>query len=353
MLAHAEPGEVAEYVTTSERLSPVLSVNGPGPEPESGPGPEPGPEPSPDPDSPRFSVVIPAYNEADFIGACLDSLARQDFPGSWEIIVVDNNSADSTADVARSRGVRVAHEPRLGVCAARQCGTSLAAGEIVVSTDADTVFDCGWLTRIDQAFRDDPELVAVAGPCRFVDAPRWARRFFGGLFRFVDVSARVTGHVHYATAANFAFRRSLWPGYDTWSSQGGDELGLLRRLRARGTVAFDHGNPVFTSGRRLNQGLIYNIAVTCLFYYILGYVLNRLTSRPIVGMAPAFRAGETPAAPAQPAQAKLPGQPTAPGRAGTPGRAKRRALFLAAAGAALTLVGVAAGLAARRPVRRR
>src|SRR6516225_7745031 len=57
--------------------------------------------------APRFSVVIPAYNEAAFLGSCLDSLLTQDFQGPYEIIVVDNNSTDGTADVARSRGVTV------------------------------------------------------------------------------------------------------------------------------------------------------------------------------------------------------------------------------------------------------
>src|ERR1700740_3471780 len=111
---------------------------------------------------PRFSVVIPAYNEAEFLGSCLDSLRAQDFRDPYEIIVVDNNSTDATADAARSRGVTVVHEPKPGVCSARQRGTAAARGEIVVSTDADTTFGSDWLSRIDRAFRDDPARVAVA-----------------------------------------------------------------------------------------------------------------------------------------------------------------------------------------------
>jgi glycosyltransferase involved in cell wall biosynthesis len=239
--------------------------------------------------SPRFTVVIPAHNEADFIGDCLDSLLRQDFPGGFEIIVVDNNSTDETAAVARARGVTVVAETRPGVCPARQCGTALAAGEIVVSTDADTVYDPSWLSRIDRAFRDDPGLVAVAGPCRFVDAPRWGRIYARTLFRFVDLVSRATGRVPYVAAANIAFRKSAWSGYDLAATQGGDELDLLRRLRPFGRVAFDLGNPVFTSSRRMQRGFLYNVAVTFFFYYLLGYSLNRMTGRRVVGMAPSFR----------------------------------------------------------------
>ncbi len=238
----------------------------------------------------RFSVVIPAYNEAGFLGSCLDSLLAQDFEYPYEIIVVDNNSTDGTAEVARSRGVTVVREPSAGVCPARQCGTTAARGEIVVSTDADTVFSSDWLSRIDKAFRDDPSRVAVAGPCRFVDPPWWGRVYTAVLFSVVSLVAQLTGRILYVTATNLAFRKSEWPGYNTEATQGGDELDLLRRLRTRGSVAFLRGNPTFTSSRRLHRGLAYNIVVTCLYYYVLGYAVNRIAGRRVVGMAPAFRA---------------------------------------------------------------
>lgn len=234
--------------------------------------------------------MIPAHNEEAFLGPCLDSLLAQDYPGPSQIIVVDNNSIDRTAEVAAERGVTVVHESRPGVCWARQCGTKLADGEIVISTDADTTYSPGWLSRIDQAFRHDPARVAVAGPCRFTDAPIWGRAYAWVLFRLVQLGTRLTGKVPYVTATNLAFRRTVFTGYDTQATQGGDELGLLRQLRAHGPVVFDYRNPVFTSARRMYRGFVYNLLVTCLFYYLLGYTLNRLTGRTIVGMAPAVRA---------------------------------------------------------------
>ncbi len=71
---------------------------------------------------PRFSVVVPAFNEVDYLGRTLQSLLQQDFEGSYEVIVVDNNSTDGTAHLARGYGVRVVDEPEVGVCAARQRG---------------------------------------------------------------------------------------------------------------------------------------------------------------------------------------------------------------------------------------
>lgn len=90
----------------------------------------------------------------------------------------------------------------------------------------------------------------------------------------------------YATATNLAFRRTAWTGYDTALTQGGDELDQLRRLRRRRQIKFDRSNVVTTSARRLRRGLFYTIVITLFYYYVLGYVINRLFSRQIVSTAP-------------------------------------------------------------------
>jgi len=240
-------------------------------------------------EGPRYSVVIPAFNEQAYLGACLASLAAQDYPGAFEVIVVDNNSTDDTAVIAAAAGATVVVEPERGVCQARQRGTEAARGEIVISTDADTTFPPGWLSGIDAAFARHPGAVAVAGPCHFVGAPRWGTLYSTLLFGTVNLAKRVTGRVVYVSATNIAFRKNVWTGYDTRLTQGGDELDLLRRLQAAGEVVFDSTNPTRTSSRRLNEGLLYNVAVTFFYYYLLGYALNRTFRRPVLGTAPAFR----------------------------------------------------------------
>src|SRR6266853_2357510 len=55
---------------------------------------------------PRLAVVIPARDEAEGIGRCLDSLLGQDYQGSWSVILVDDSSSDGTADVARRAAAR-------------------------------------------------------------------------------------------------------------------------------------------------------------------------------------------------------------------------------------------------------
>jgi glycosyltransferase involved in cell wall biosynthesis len=240
---------------------------------------------------PRFSVVIPARNEADLIGACLESLAAQDVTERVQIVVVDNDSSDETAAVARAHGAEVVAEPRHGVCFARQCGLDVATGEIIVSTDADTTFGPGWLSSIDAAFRADGAAVAVAGPCVYVDGPGWSLTWSRLLFSAVALVARVTGKVGYVSATNLAFRSDAFTGYDTRLTQGGDELDVLRRLQRRGRVVFRRDQPTYTSARRLRHGLLYSLVVSLGYYYLLGYVVNRVARRPLLGTAPNVRPG--------------------------------------------------------------
>ena len=117
------------------------------------------------------SVVIPAYNEEQYLGRCLAALARQTYPADrFEVIVVDNGSTDTTAEIARRYGgVRVITKPRKGVARARQAGFAAARGAVIASTDADTVVPPFWVARIAEYFRADPALGAVYGPVYWPD----------------------------------------------------------------------------------------------------------------------------------------------------------------------------------------
>lgn len=237
----------------------------------------------------RFSIVIPCYDEENFIGSTLASLKQQDFKGRYEIIVVDNNCTDNTVAIAKKYGVRVITEYHPGVCWARQAGTVAAKGQIVVSTDADTIFDVNWLTCIDEQFNKNKRLVAICAPCEFIDPPWWGTIYPKLLFGAVYLVYLITGRPFYITATNTAFKKSACDGYDTSQTQGGDELSLLYKLRRKGKVAFTTEYVVHTSSRRLVNGLWYNVFVSFLFYYLGAYYVNRILKRPVIGSAPAYR----------------------------------------------------------------
>ncbi len=240
-------------------------------------------------DVPRFSIVIPCYNEADYIGETLVSLRAQDTTATFEIIVVDNNCTDETVSIARRYGAKIVTEKTPGVCSARQAGTKVAQGEIIISTDADTVFSFRWLSIIDATFHKNQSCVAVAGPCRYYNGPWWGRAYTHLLFGSSYLYYRLAGRPSYVPAVNIAFKKSAWEGYDVTATQGGDELTLLHGLTKKGKVIFDNSNVVYTSARRLKRGLFYNIFVTLLFYYLGAYYINRLFRRTVLGSAPACR----------------------------------------------------------------
>lgn len=87
-----------------------------------------------------ISIIIPAYNEEDYLADTLASLheAIADIPFSVEIVVVDNNSTDRTADIAIDMGARVVFEPVNQISRARNAGGRAAAGRFLIFVDADT-----------------------------------------------------------------------------------------------------------------------------------------------------------------------------------------------------------------------
>lgn len=91
---------------------------------------------------PSISVVIPAYNEAQFIATAYKSVfiaATAHYSGHVEIIVVDNNSTDNTGKIALSLGAIVVFEPKNQIARARNAGAKKATGDYLVFVDADTL----------------------------------------------------------------------------------------------------------------------------------------------------------------------------------------------------------------------
>ena len=84
----------------------------------------------------RISVVTPCYNEEEGIARVIPSL-----PASIdEIIIVDNNSTDRVAEVARKLGAKVVFEPKKGYGAAYKAGLSTVTGDITVTMDGDGTY---------------------------------------------------------------------------------------------------------------------------------------------------------------------------------------------------------------------
>ena len=124
---------------------------------------------------PRFSLVIPAYNEATLLPALLDTVdtARDHYRGgrdAIEVIVADNASTDETASIAGARGCRVAHVEKRMIAAARNGGAALALGDIVCFIDADSRIHADTFNAIDATLAPGNVIVGATG----VRPERWS-----------------------------------------------------------------------------------------------------------------------------------------------------------------------------------
>jgi glycosyltransferase involved in cell wall biosynthesis len=117
---------------------------------------------------PRISLVIPAFNEEQYLPALLDSVdaarARYRFGADEvEVIVADNSSTDRTANVAHSRGCLVARVAKQAIAASRNGGARIASGEIVAFVDADCTIHPETFNAIERTMATGRAVVGATG----------------------------------------------------------------------------------------------------------------------------------------------------------------------------------------------
>lgn len=155
-----------------------------------------------------LSIVIPVCNEERYIGACLDSIAAQTQKPD-EVIVVDNNSSDTTVQIVRKyRFVTILHEIRQHQSFAQKKGFDAAKGDILGRIDADTMLPKDWVVKVKEAFADEPGVVAITGGALPYDVKM--HRFGRAVFRFYSWLASGLGGARLLWGANSAIRAGAW-----------------------------------------------------------------------------------------------------------------------------------------------
>ncbi|MBI4092226.1 MAG: glycosyltransferase [Candidatus Levybacteria bacterium] len=209
------------------------------------------------PENPGVTVVVPAYNEENFIGATLKSLVNQTYK-DFELIVVDNNSTDRTAEIAKKYGARVIVEKQRGVAKARNAGFKQARARIIASTDSDSIVPQDWVERIVAEFKKDEPLVAFGGLSNLYSGPVSARAAGRYLFKAFWIIDKLLSGGWNLAGFNMAVRKEAFlkiGGFNT-SLTMGEDIDLAKRLREVGKVYVDTNSVVFVSGRRYKNGLL-------------------------------------------------------------------------------------------------
>ena len=143
--------------------------------------------------TPWLSVIVPAHQGAVQLPQVLDALCASDLPRErWELIVVDDGSTDSTADIAAARADRVISlpGPPRGPAHARNRGVEAARGEWVAFIDADVVVHRGTLSGFAARIQADPTADAIFGAYDAAPpAPGFLSQYRNLLHHYVHLSS--------------------------------------------------------------------------------------------------------------------------------------------------------------------
>lgn len=208
------------------------------------------------PENPIISVVIPAFNEEGFLERTLKSLAKQDFK-RFELIVVDNNSTDKTAQIAKEFGAKVAIEKQRGAGFARQRGFLEAKGEIIATTDADTILPKNWVSKIIKEFRKRKKMVAFGGLFALCSGTPTSRIVVSRLRYPAWLLDRLLSGGWSIPGVNFSVRKKAFLEVGGFNQELtlGEDADLSQRLKKVGKVVLDRKFIVLTSGRRFHNGI--------------------------------------------------------------------------------------------------
>jgi glycosyltransferase involved in cell wall biosynthesis len=161
--------------------------------------------------TPRFSIVIPAYNDWLPLQECLQSLARQQNAPSFEVVVVDDGSVDAAPETIRQWAsvypLAFLQQNHQGISAARNLGIRNSHGEILLFVDADCKVASNTLAALSSMIDRSPnqdsfQLRLVGDRANLVGRAEDLR-----LMTFQEHMLHSDGRVRYLNTAGFAVRR--------------------------------------------------------------------------------------------------------------------------------------------------
>jgi glycosyltransferase involved in cell wall biosynthesis len=184
--------------------------------------------------TPEVSIVIAAYNAASTLPSVLEACRNQDLGRPYEVIVVDDGSADATRAVAERAGARVLSQTNRGPAAARNYGWRSAQARIVLFTDSDCLPRTDWARLLSAGI--DATHAAACGSYGIANPGHWLAELIQAEIRWRH--SRLPSTVEFAGSYNLALTRSVLEsvgGFDErYPSPSGEDNDLSYRLRDKG-----------------------------------------------------------------------------------------------------------------------
>lgn len=207
----------------------------------------------------KVSVILCTYNRCELLARALDSVLACQSPDStpWQLLVVDNNSSDSTRAIVEARAaidprVRYIFEPRQGKSNALNRGVREADGDILAFVDDDVQVDSNWLSELCAPLSDSRWAGAggrIRAPKDFT-APPWmplqGEFSLGGILAFFDLGDNPQELREAPFGTNMAFRKTLFEKYGPFRADLGPTPGT--EIRGEDT---EFGRRVMKAGELL------------------------------------------------------------------------------------------------------
>ncbi|MDO8570609.1 MAG: glycosyltransferase family 2 protein [Candidatus Daviesbacteria bacterium] len=205
-----------------------------------------------------LDIVVPAFNEQNFLPACLDALSRQTTP--VRVLVVNNCSTDETSATAERLGVsKIIDQPHPGIGATKKAGILATTSPFLLITDADSAPLPTWSASMLNAISRNSRLLAAYSPVLFHDADTLALYLYNLLSITGKLAKDLLKTPHYQGASTVLKSEVRdWINKENDPQAGDDGLTFRIINKHHGKVAWNWNinSLVFTSARRIKtQGL--------------------------------------------------------------------------------------------------
>ena len=165
----------------------------------------------------QISIIVPCYNQAQYLGECLESVLNQNFQ-EWECIIVNDGSTDNTDEIAsiwiqKDNRFKYIHKQNGGLSSARNAGIEIAVGEFILPLDADDKISANYCKFALAEFQKDDNLKVV-----YCKAEKFGTQ--SGLWILQDFS------LENLAISNVIFCSALFKKLD-WKLVGGYDVNMI------------------------------------------------------------------------------------------------------------------------------